>query len=101
MSTRALKAAKVRLWERAKIKEAGRDTNHLVTERIKQVREGETKGLSAEVKLILEEMGRGEEWYNMEGVGSEGRRKRSGNGEDKRTWSLGVHGKTAKKTSTK
>ena len=63
-----LKAAKVRLWDRAKLKVAGRDTNHLVTERMKQVREGETKGLSAEAKLILEEMGRGEEW-------SEGRRK--------------------------
>ena len=87
-----LKAAKVRLWERAKLKEAGRDTNHLVTERMKQVREGETKGLSAEVKLILEEMGRGEEWYNMEGVGSEGRRKavrewgRQADVESWRTW---------------
>ena len=41
-----LKAAKVRLWDRAKLKVAGRDTNHLVTERMKQVLEGETKGLS-------------------------------------------------------
>ena len=89
-----LKAAKVRLWERAKLKEAGRDTNHLVTERMKQVRDGGNKRVISGDETDFR--GDGEGWSDQKGG-----ERRSGNGEDKRTWSLGVHGKTAKKTSTK
>ena len=69
-----LKTAKIRLWERAKSPEAGKDLNHIAKARMAQAEAGETKGLVAEVWGILREMGRQGEWDRMEGLGTEGRK---------------------------
>ena len=69
-----LKAAKVRLWERAKSPEAGRDPNHIARSRMSQVETGETKGLAAEARDIMIEMGQEAEWRNTEDLGTEGRK---------------------------
>ena len=83
-----LKTAKIRLWERAKSPEAGKDSNHIAKARMAQAA-GETKGLVAEVRGILREMGRQGEWDRMEGLGKEGRKmeiRKWGREADIRNW---------------
>ena len=86
-----IKTAKVRLWERAKTVAAGRDTNHIARMRMEQVAEGETKGIVAEVRDIMSEMGREAEWSRMEGLeeATEARKaeiRRWGKEADVRAW---------------
>ena len=70
-----LKVAKIRLWERVKAQGAGRDSNRIAQERMRQVRLGEVKGLTPEARLIFKEMGREREWDNLEGLGTPWRKK--------------------------
>ena len=70
-----LKVAKIRLWERVKAQGAGRDSNRIAQERMRQVRLGEAKGLTPEARLIFKEMGREREWENLEGLGTPWRKK--------------------------
>ena len=84
-----LKTTKIRLWERAKSPQAGRDSNHIAKARMAQVEAGEPKGLVAEVRGILQEMGKHGEWDRMEDLGTEGRKmeiRKWGREADIRNW---------------
>ena len=57
-----IKLAKMRLWERMKMPGAGRYGLHLATERTAQTEEGETRGLTPEIRNIYKELGKRREW---------------------------------------
>ena len=67
-----LKTAKIRLWERAKSPQAGRDSNHI-----------------AKARMAQQEMGKQGEWDRMEDLGTEGRKmeiRKWGREADIRNW---------------
>ena len=85
-----LKVAKIRLWERVKAQGAGRDSNRIAQERMRQVRLG-VKGLTPEARLIFKEMGgrgSGTTWKDWAHHGE----KRHSLGEDRQILTVGTHG---------